>query len=192
MKYEIRWPTGLGELVAREPTADELEAAVPTLLAGYNEPSNAVLLGHTAALGEDDVREHYASLADSGRAFLLYRDGAIVGDADLRGVSTGGTTGEMAFLVADPAQQGKGLGTHFAQMILALAFGPLGMARVYAAVLPDNKASRRVFEKLGFVVDNTVEGLEYGDPGDIVLAIDRPDFLRVNAAAITHIHIAPR
>lgn len=188
----MAWATGLGELVVQEPTAEELEAAIPTLLAGYNEPANAVLLGHTTTLDEHDVRDHYASLAGSGRAFLLYRDGTVVGDADLRGVATDGDTGEMAFLVADPAQQGKGLGTRFAQMVLALAFGPLGMARVYAAVIPDNVASRRVFEKLGFVVDNTVEGLEYGDPGDIVLAIERPEFLRVNAAALAGIHIASR
>ena len=189
--YRVAWTTPAGELEAREPTAEELDASVAALAAGYNEPTNAVLLGHTAALDEADVRAHYESLrGEHGRAFLLYRDGVLVGDADLRGLA--GQTGEFAFLIVDPASQGQGLGTRFAQMIHALAFGPLGMARLYAAVLPDNTASRRVFEKLGYGVDNTVEGHDYGDPGDIVLVIEGPTFLRLNAPDVAHMRIIAR
>lgn len=189
--YRVAWTSALGELVAEEPTAPEIDAALPVLRAGYNEPTNAVLLGHTAPLADDDVREHYAALrSGSGRAFLLYRDGVLVGDADLRGVADG--IGEFAFLIADPAAQGQGLGTRFARMIHTLAFGPLGMARLYAAIVPDNAASRRVFDKLGYVVDNTVQGLEYGDPGDIVLVVERAAFLEVHRAGLGEIRIALR
>lgn len=186
----IHYEVTCAELAIVEPTDDELEAALPTLLAGYNDPQNAPRLGHTSALSAADVREHYAALRATGRAFLLCRDGIVVGDADLRAFS--GQTAEFAFLIADPAVQGQGLGTRFARLVHALAFGPLGRARVYAAVLPDNTASRRVFGKLGYTVDNTVDAQDYGDPGDIVLQLERDVFLRHNADAIAQIRIAAR
>lgn len=189
--YRVVWATAAGMLEVIEPTADEIEANLKALVAGYNEPTNAVLLGHTARLVERDVREHYASLlGGNGRGFLLLRDGAFVGDADLRGIHS--QTGELSFLIANPANQGHGLGTKYSLMIHALAFGPLGMARVYAAVLPDNAPSKRVFAKLGYVVDNTVEGHAYGEPGDIVLVLERADFLRRNGKAVADIRIGVR
>ena len=40
--------------------------------------------------------------------------------------------------------------------------------------MPDNAASLRVFEKLGYARD---EAAPYGDPGDIVLRLDRARFV---------------
>ncbi len=141
MSRAIAW----GDLRVIEPSADEVRAHAPALAAGYNDPRNAALLGHTAALTADDVVDHYAELAARGGVgFLLFCDGALAGDADLRGIA--GDAGEFAFLIAAPAQQGRGLGTRFATMIHAAAFATLGLARVYAAVLPHNAGSRRVFD----------------------------------------------
>jgi len=44
---------------------------------------------------------------------------------------------------------GHGYATEAADAILALAFGPLRLAKVVATVFPDHAASRRVLEKVG-------------------------------------------
>jgi RimJ/RimL family protein N-acetyltransferase len=126
-------------------------------------------------LAEADVIDHYESLyAQGARAFLLFRAGALAGDGDVRGITRG--RGEFAFLIASPDAQGKGLGTRFATMIHAIAFAQ-GLERMYASVVPENVASRRVFEKLGYTEDRSPTAREYGDVGDIILAIDRSTFL---------------
>src|SRR5690606_5617434 len=124
VRYQLEWTTPAGALVAIEPSLEEVEPIAARLAAAYTDPRNAPLLGHTAALSPADVIEHYRALIEEGaRPLLLYRDGALAGDGDLRGIAGGAA--ELAFLIAEPAAQGRGLGTRFAIMIHALAFGPL-------------------------------------------------------------------
>ena len=173
------------ELTAIVPTADELAGFAAELAAAYNDPRNATLLGHTSFLTSDDVVAHYAALQPPrGYGFLLLRDGALAGDGDLRGIDH--DEAEFAFLVTDPNAQGKGLGTRFATMVHAFAFTKLRLARVYATVIPENVASLRVFEKLGYVRD---DGTSYGDDGDIVLRIVRERFVELHAKALAEIAI---
>jgi RimJ/RimL family protein N-acetyltransferase len=181
----IDWPTA--GLAAIEPTLDEVRAHAAALAVGYNEPRNATMMGHTAEMSPDEIVDHYADMATEGaHQFLLFSAGALAGDADLRGIAHGAC--EFAFMIAAPSAQGKGLGTKFATMIYAFAFGELGLERVYASVIPENVASRRVFEKLGCYVDESREARAYADePGDIVMAIDHANFTRHNAAALAEI-----
>jgi len=188
---QITWTTGGATLVALEPTPDEVAHHAGALAAAYNDPHNAHLLGHTEPLDERDVVAHYARLADEGRGFLTFRDGALVGDADLRGLADGAA--EFAFLVAAVTAQGQGLGTRLATMIHAFAFRRLGLARVYASIVPHNAASRRVFDKLGYVVDASPAARAYADePDDLTLAIDRATFERLHAIALAEIQITVR
>ena len=181
-RARIEW----GDLIAFEPTLDDVTRHLPALAVAYNHPLNAPLLGHTCELSPADIIEHYERLlGGDGRPFLLTRDGALAGDADLRGIADGAA--EFAFLIADPDAQGRGLGTRFALMIHAFAFETLGLARVYASVVPENVASRRVFEKLGYTVDTSET---YGDEGDVILSLGRDSFLQVNAGRTTEIQIA--
>lgn len=191
VRYQIEWPTAAGALAALEPSLEEVEPVAARLAVAYNDPHNAPLLGHTAELSPADVLDHYRALAEGGgRSFLLYRDGALAGDGDLRGIEGGAA--ELAFLIADPAAQGKGLGTRFAIMIHALAFGPLALERIYASVIPANIGSRRVFEKLGYGVDESEQARAFGDDGDVVLSIDRAAFARAHGAAVAEIRIRSR
>ena len=48
---------------------------------------------------------------------------------------------------------GQGFATEAAAALVEYAFGTLGLARLVAVAYPDNRASRRVLEKLGFVHD---------------------------------------
>ena len=48
---------------------------------------------------------------------------------------------------------GRGLATEMARALVELAFGPLGLEELIAFTLPDNRRSRRVMEKAGFVYE---------------------------------------
>ncbi|MEJ7597910.1 MAG: GNAT family N-acetyltransferase [Kofleriaceae bacterium] len=182
-RARIEWE----DLVAFEPTLEDVETHLDALTAAYNDPNNAPLLGHTSDMAPEEVVEHYHLLITSpnARPFILTRGDALVGDGDLRGIA--GEAAEFAFLIADPGEQGRGLGTRFALMVHAFAFEALGLARVFASVVPANIASRRVFEKLGYTEDPNEA---YGDLGDVTLGLDRETFLRVNASFVREIEIS--
>src|SRR5438093_4100806 len=52
---------------------------------------------------------------------------------------------------------GWGIATEAASALIEHAFRALGLTRAVAVVYPDNRASRRVLEKLGFVHDGVCE-----------------------------------
>lgn len=189
--FRIDWSTPHGELLAYEPRLDEVRDHVRVLAEAYNDPHNAPLLGHTQRLADEEVLEHYASLLGQGaHPFLMFSDGELAGDGDIRGIADG--AGEFAFLIAAPAAQGKGLGTRFATMVHAFGFTHLPLERLYASIVPDNLASRRVFEKLGYVIDASATAREYADDGDVTMVIDKATFARQHAAAMAEIRIAMR
>ena len=190
MRYRIAWATPAGLVTAIEPTPDEVRAHAAELARGYNDPANAALMGHTSEISEDEVVDSYAELIDDGgRAFLAFLDGDFVGDADLRGIHGGGA--EFAFMIGAPKTQGKGLGTKLATMLCKFGFETIGLRTIYGSVVPENVASRRVFEKLGFWLDDTPAAREFADePGDLVMAIDKATFARV--PGIGDIRIEPR
>ena len=190
--FRIDWTTPAGELMAIEPRLAEVAAHVGVLAAAYNDPHNAPLLGHAAAISESEVLDHYESLLDQGaHPFLLFHQGVLAGDGDVRGIATGAA--EFAFLIAAPSAQGKGLGTRFATMIHAFAFSHLPIARMYASIVPTNAASRRVFEKLGYELDTTPQARAFADEaGDLTLALDRATFEHRHAEAMREIRIGIR
>ena len=55
-----------------------------------------------------------------------------------------------------PRRWGEGLATELGEAAVAVAFGTLALPDVVAYTLPDNLASRRVMEKLGFVYERDV------------------------------------
>jgi RimJ/RimL family protein N-acetyltransferase len=189
---QITWATPAGRLVAIEPRPDEVLQHAAVLAAAYNDPHNAPLLGHSEEVDEADVVDHYLDVAGAGgHNFLVFLDGALVADGDLRKVGRGAA--EFAFMVAAPSAQGKGLGTRVALMIHAFGFRRLGLERIYASIIPHNTASRRVFEKLGYADDDSPEARAYADePGDITMAIDRAAFERAHAEAIAEIALTVR
>jgi RimJ/RimL family protein N-acetyltransferase len=188
----IEWATDVGKLVAIEPQLDEVAVHAVELAAGYNEPENARHMGHDERISELEVVEHYAMMLEEGaRSFLLYLDGTLVGDADLRGKRNGAA--EFAFMIAARNQQGKGLGTKFALMVHAYAFAVVGLERVYASIAPGNRASRRVFEKLGYAVDDGPEARAFADEaGDVMMVINRATFERAHTVALAQVRITPR
>ena len=188
--FRIDWPAK--NLHAIEPTLAEVGTYAPALAAAWNDPHNAKLMGHGDGFDAEDVVDHYATIrAEGGRAFFLFEGGLLVGDADFRNVTP--TAAEFAFMVASPSAQGKGLGTRFALMLHRFAFTTLHLERSYASIDLINTGSRRVFEKLGFEVDERAEARAFADePHDIVMSISGATFEQQHASLFPELAIARR
>ena len=114
-----------------------------------------------------------------------------MGDADFRNVEDG--TGEFAIMIGGRASQGRGLGTRFGLMLHGFGFGTLGLERIYISVIPANGASRRLFEKLGYQIDDSPEAREFIDEeSDITMSLARPAFEQARTDAQAAIHAFER
>lgn len=167
--FSVEWQgTGTpGTLQAREPTVAELAAAAGRLAEFYNESHNSAMMANTQALSAAEVEVYYQDLWEAGgRPYLLEQDGVLLGDADLRNIQN--HTAEFAILIGQRAAQGKGLGRRFALMLHALAFGALGLERLYVAIIPANLASQNLFIKLGYDIDDSPRARAYAEADDDV------------------------
>ena len=182
-RWVIEWQTPDGLLRAREPWAAEVVACAGQLAGYYNQPRNRAMLTNTTALSRADVAAHYRTLEQAGgRPFLLDCDGELVGDADFRHVTN--SDAEMAILIGDRSRQGQGLGGRFGLMLHAFAFEVMHLQRLYAAIIPGNHASLRLFEKLGHEVDSSPAARRYADePSDVTTSVGRHRFGEVRETA---------
>jgi RimJ/RimL family protein N-acetyltransferase len=188
----VEWRCPHGLLRAQQPSPQRVQAVAGQLAAFYNEPHNRRMLTNTVDLDAVDVVAHYQALAAAGAApFLLTCDDTVVGDADLRHIVDG--TAEAALMIGDRARQRQGLGTRFGILLHAFAFQCLRLLRTYAAIIPDNAASLRLFARLGYRIDNTDAARACADDAtDVTLALDGPTFLHTHSRQLSEIDIQER
>lgn len=190
-RYEVTWPAvaDRGDLRVLEPPPPLVEREAPRLAAFYNDPHNRALLTNTQDFTPADVVEHYASIERAGGYnLLLYEGQTLLGDCDLRNVD--GDRAEFAILVGPRGRQGKGLGTRFAIMAHALAFGHAGLAALYVSVRPENTGSLRLFDKLGYLPDASPAARRYAEEADdVCLGIRREVFLARHQEAFAAIGV---
>jgi RimJ/RimL family protein N-acetyltransferase len=168
-----------------------VQAAAAQLSADYNDPINRTLMTNESDLSPAEVVELFQSMWQKGcRPFLLRAGRWLVGDCDLREIDAQSGTAELAIMVAPRSMQGRGLGTRFNIMTLAVAFGPLGLERVYASVRPENSASLRMFERVGYARDETAAAREYAEhPDEVCFSIHSAHFRRLHEHALGQIRI---
>ena len=191
--WAVEWRQGGELLAALEPTAEELRRAAPALAAFYNDDHNRRMMAHAdEPHTPEDVVAYYEELrVEEGRPFLLYLDGVLMGDADFRNLE--GDIAEFAIMIGGRAAQGRGLGTRFGCMLHAFGFGTLGLARIYISVIPANTASRRLFEKLGYQIDDSPQAREFVDePSDITMSLPRDVFDRARTDELAAIRAFER
>jgi len=186
-RWSVDWTRATGTLRVLEPDEAQVLALAPQLALYYNDPHNRAMMAHTQEMSIADVVEHYALLrAEEGRPLMLFAGGRLVGDADLRGI--GGGQAELAIMVGDRALQGRGLGTAFGVMAHALAFRALGLTRTYVSILPENVASRRLFERLGYAPDDSPAARAIADePTDITMSLERARFQKTHAPQLAEV-----
>jgi RimJ/RimL family protein N-acetyltransferase len=176
-RWAVEWKQGGETLLAIEPDDNEVRLAAPDLAAFYNDSHNRQMMAH----GDEPhtttgVIAFYEELrTEGGRPFLLHMDGVLMGDADFRNIEDG--TGEFAIMIGGRASQGRGLGTRFGVMLHTFGYDVLGLERIYISVIPANTASRRLFEKLGYRVDDSAEARELiDDETDVTMSLARSAF----------------
>ncbi len=179
-------------LVAFEPNDAEILSAAPALAAFNNDQFNASMMTNTQQMTAAEIVDVYSSLrGEAGRPFLLEHNGKLVGDADFRNID--GDSAEFAILIGARTQQSRGLGTQCAMMLHALAFNKIHLDKVYATVIPLNKGSIRMLEKLGYQLDSSARALALREAADdIVMSISRAAFELNHAKTITHFRMGAR
>lgn len=109
-----------------------------------------------AAVAKEVAAARRAWRRDDAYIFLLFargsakEKGAIVGRINLGRVLRGPFQNSFLGYWIDAAYQGQGLMTEAVAAVVQFAFGDLGLHRVQASVMPRNRASVRVVEKVGF------------------------------------------
>jgi len=180
----VDWQTPGDRLRAFEPTREEIARFSPLLAAFYNDDYNRSMMANTVAMTTDEVVEHFEGLRrKGGRPFLLERDGALLGDADLRHITA--QTAEFAILIGQRPEQGKGIGTRFAILLHALAFRGLGLERIFVSIIPANLPSQRLFAKIGYTRDDSPAARAFADdPTDLTMSMGRATFDNAHAPTL--------
>ncbi|MFF5171618.1 GNAT family N-acetyltransferase [Micromonospora sp. NPDC000089] len=106
--------------------------------------------------------------------------GEPVGSCGLSYSDAGAGEGSAGYAML-PEWRGRGYATRALRLLCGWAFGPVGMARLTAGTVPDNVASHRVLEKVGFAREGLLRGRLPGLAGtrldDLVFGL-LPDALR--------------
>lgn len=140
--------------------------------------------GWTVGLAGRVVRRHWQALiAGTSPDFLrlgVEHGGRLVGYVDLADLSA--TSGEFGIALGERVLWGQGLGTQAGRLLLAHAFGDLGLRTVTAEVHRPNLASRALMRRLGFREVGEGGPDEYrGEQGPTVrYALEREDWARLS------------
>ncbi len=191
-RLHVQWSTSDGLLRAFEPNSAEVGQCAKRLSDAYNEPYNRAMMAHDADSTPEEVVDIYSNMwKKEGRPFLLFRNSEWVGDADFRHIHQ--ERAEFAIMVGPRVSQGKGLGTRFSLMLHSLAFRMMNLEQVFATILPMNGASLRLFDKLGYIIDNSPDARAFADaPDDVSLSITRQRFNQIHAEALSEIACSRR
>jgi RimJ/RimL family protein N-acetyltransferase len=82
--------------------------------------------------------------------------GRHIGNITLQDIDWRDRRGEIGILLGEEDARGKGCGTEAIGLVVRHAFERLGLTKLTAGVISGNEASKRAFEKNGFVVEGVL------------------------------------
>jgi ribosomal-protein-alanine N-acetyltransferase len=131
------------------------------LIAMLGDPRVGATLGGVAGPADVDLQiagmaAHWERHGFGWYAFSDRETGAIVARGGPHVAHVAGREEVEIGWTVVPERWGEGLATELGAASLDVAYGPLGLADVVSFTLPDNHASRRVMEKLGFAFERDV------------------------------------
>ena len=99
------------------------------------------------------VKPQMVTMAVRNKANLIYvikNDSQSCGLVCLADIDPADRVAMIWYILGEEGQRGKGIATEAVKLMVRLAFSQLSMACVYAWIMRDNNASKRVLEKAGF------------------------------------------
>ena len=93
------------------------------------------------------------STTELNLAICLSSTSQHIGNTYLRNIDWVARNAETHVFIGDPSHRGKGYGTAAGHLLVKYAFSVLGLRRLYAYILADNKASIKKDQKCGYVME---------------------------------------
>lgn len=143
-------PGGSIRLVAFDRTSEELERSI----AARMDPTIQTQFTPGLVRTEDEIRQTVTETFASDRVALfaiMDENGDILGEIDLSAIDRTEKTAYLTRLIYAPENRGKGVGTKATRMLLSYA-KQIGFTSIFAEVDGDNKAARKILEKLPVTV----------------------------------------
>ena len=104
-------------------------------------------------LTEDGARRWVENITAHSHAWTAEHEGRLLGEVRLDSLDQRDAHARLAIGLYDPGKLGKGLGREAVRLLLAHAFGPLGLHRVSLRVVAYNTRAIRCYSACGFVVE---------------------------------------
>lgn len=139
----------------RRPRPEDVEARQAL---GY---SSEVLRGYgvraatTARTTREEAEAWLSRLESNPHGWVIEVDGRLAGQAGIRGIVAEDKRGRFGIGLLNAEDLGHGIGRRAARLVLAEAFGPLGLHRVELRVLAANLRAIRCYQACGFRHEGT-------------------------------------
>ena len=167
---------GLHELAALALRGVHPPEQMPFLYPWTDQPADELVRG--------TLQYHWKARAQLGPAdwcinFLVRREGAVIGSQGLSGTEFAITREVSSGSWLGVAHQNRGFGTEMRAAVLLLAFDHLGAATARSGAFPDNPASLRVSQRLGYRQDGANTRVRRGEPAiETRLVLTAAQFVR--------------
>ena len=104
-------------------------------------------------LTEAEAKRWVESITEHSHAWMVEHEGRLLGEVRLDALDQHDARARLAIGFYDPDKLGKGLGREVIRLMLAHAFGALGLHRVSLRVVAYNTRAIRCYSACGFVVE---------------------------------------
>jgi diamine N-acetyltransferase len=142
---------------------------IPSFVAWFNDWRTTRTLGIRAPISlASEERWFEGMLADEGKAgyffvACLLEDDRPIGTIGLFDLDLGNGSAGLGISIGGPSDRGRGLGSDMLRALLAFGFGQLRLERIWLDVYDTNPGARRVYERVGFVLEGTLRRAVYRD-----------------------------
>lgn len=134
------------------------EADIPNKVKWINDPRNNGFLHYDLPLEADKTLIWFEKNMNREDRYdaVIEADGIPCGLIGLLSIDRKNSKAEYYVSMGEAEYKGKGISTEASRLLLAYAFGELGLNRVYLYTEVENIPAQRLFEKLGFTKEGRV------------------------------------
>jgi diamine N-acetyltransferase len=144
-----------------------LEEDLPLIAKWRDDDATRAMFYSFALMSEAGLRNSFKGLVGNPARmrFMVQRleDGVTIGMVGLEHIEYRNQAAELAGLVIDPAERGRGWGTKAVGTLIRYAFDDLNLNRLYARLYGSNRAGQRVAEKAGLQSEGVARDGVYHD-----------------------------